>query len=174
MYPPSGGKDSFERRNEFPPRRCFLGRTDNEVVFSCQWGLYGPSRQCCTASTISLSDFWGRLLDGCPLWVYSRWCRRIFCHSFPIRYRPSPNVTRFQSENFQTVELAVTGSVLVTRRSTTGRRMLFTTARVVLAMTLECFVKKYHKSVVDVHKLTRLENRASMDVDPSDFGFLLM
>ena len=95
--------------------------------------------------------------------------------------QPSPNVTRFQSETFQTVELAVTGSVLVTCRSTTGRRILFTTARVVLAMTrdqvvgtLECFVEKYHKTVVDVRKLTRLENRASMDVDPSEFGFLLM
>ena len=40
--------------------------------------------------------------------------------------------------------------------------------------TLECFVEKYHKTVVDVRKLIRLENRASMDVDPSEFGFLLM
>jgi hypothetical protein len=59
--------------------------------------------------------------------------------------------------------------------------ILFTTAWAVLAMTrdqavgtLERLVKKYHKTVVDVRKLTCLENRASMDVDPSEFGFLLM
>eukprot|EP00613_Pedinella_sp_CCMP2098_P064330 CAMPEP_0171983480 /NCGR_PEP_ID=MMETSP0993-20121228/273326_1 /TAXON_ID=483369 /ORGANISM="non described non described, Strain CCMP2098" /LENGTH=229 /DNA_ID=CAMNT_0012636253 /DNA_START=348 /DNA_END=1037 /DNA_ORIENTATION=+ len=85
----------------------------------------------------------------------------------------APTLLDFSPNLFQTVELAVVGSVLVTRRPTAGRRILFTTARAVLAMTrdqavgtLKRLVKKHHKTVVDVRKLTRLENRACMDVDP--------
>jgi hypothetical protein len=131
-----------------------------------------------TAFLISGAGFYTDVPFGC---IQGGAAEYAVTHLFPIRYRPSPNVTRFQSTTFQTVELAVVGSVLVTSRMTTRQRILFTTARAVLAITrdqavgtLERLIKKCHKTVVDVRKLTCLENKASTDVDPREFGFLLM